>query len=451
MEEKIKNKLNISLNKFDYLLLLLLNLSLVFLLYRDEKYLWIIFISSIVLYLIYKQPALLPALAIQLFGVYNFFLEEMGYSSINRFIFLFGFVISILILFQGYNHNFLRTLKSPLILLIGFFTLLWINSLEGTLSPRYGHQKVTFHIMFNLPLLLQFLIIRIDENFIKKLATFIIIATIMFSFHSLIYINEFGFRFRPYLNYFGINPIWVGRIYGIGILSSVYLIYANNSKVRLTYLLTSIYFFFFMILLMKRGPLLALLVTVLLMIYFNQKKISIINNYVIILSLFFLTSIILWWDDIFLMFSSFGSTKDISSLYRIQMLKLFTKVINSVEWFGVGAGSFSKISVGQDTRWYPHNLFIETYLEAGIIALLVLFLILFVHFYEFLKFRKVVLNNDPILHSLSFAYLIFLFGLINAQVSGDLYSNRFIWIGLGLSISLIEYIKIAFTSKSSSN
>jgi O-antigen ligase len=119
------------------------------------------------------------------------------------------------------------------------------------------------------------------------------------------------------------------------------------------------------------------------------------------------------------------------------MIQLFVKIMSSLSLTGLGAGSFAKLSVGQDVRWYPHNFFIETFLEAGILAGLVLILIIFVQIREFLMLRKLYMQNKKIYEIILHSTAVFIFGLINSMFSGDLYTNRYIWVGLGLHISLM--------------
>jgi hypothetical protein len=131
------------------------------------------------------------------------------------------------------------------------------------------------------------------------------------------------------------------------------------------------------------------------------------------------------------------ATGGLSVVYRVFMIQLFVKISNSITLTGLGAGSFAKLSVGQDIRWYPHNFFIETFLEAGILAGLILLLIIFVQMREFLMLRKLYIHNKKIYEVILHSTAIFMFGLINSQFSGDLFTNRYIWVGLGLHLSLM--------------
>ena len=130
-------------------------------------------------------------------------------------------------------------------------------------------------------------------------------------------------------------------------------------------------------------------------------------------------------------------TSRLSILYRVFMIQLFVKILSSLSLTGLGAGTFAKLSVGQDIRWYPHNIFIETILEAGILAGLILILLIFIQIREFLMLRKLYIHNKKIYEIILHSTAIFIFGLVNSQFSGDLFTNRLIWVGLGLHLSLM--------------
>ncbi len=439
MEKEIRS-IPIKLSKFDYALLVAFNIFLFFLLNRNEKYLWVFFAIIPLAFLVYRKPQFLLASTVQIAGVFKFFLEQLNYSSISRSIMIFGLIFGALLFIKGLNKNIMVLLKQPLFILVSIFSILWLMSLSYTPTPRYGEQKVVLHILYNLPLLLQFVIFNLDYEDYHTFFKFVLFLTLLFVLNSFIYFLQFGLQKDTNLNYFVINRIWVCRLYGVGIIAASFCWHTSDNYKKKYYLLAGLLFLVFIILLGKRGPILSLIIVFGLMYLFRKKTLFKKDMYIFIPIILFTLFFILYWKEFFEILSDFVGTagnRQISVLYRVQMIQLFTKVLNSITMTGLGAGSFSKLSVGQDLRWYPHNIFIETLLEIGIIGGIILVLIIYFQLKEFLELRRTYIDNsriyEVILHSVS----IFYYGLLNAQFSGDLFSNRYIWVGLGLHMSLM--------------
>ena len=77
-----------------------------------------------------------------------------------------------------------------------------------------------------------------------------------------------------------------------------------------------------------------------------------------------------------------------------------------------------------DARAYPHNIFAEVIIENGIPGILALFGLL-----AFAVARGLGGREDP---RILFAFLAFLFALGNAQLSGDVIGNEWIWLFAGI-------------------
>lgn len=92
--------------------------------------------------------------------------------------------------------------------------------------------------------------------------------------------------------------------------------------------------------------------------------------------------------------------------------------------FGNGTGSFA---IKMPEYIYPHNIFAEIFMENGLLGLTILFIIILYPFTSIIKkssFRieeKAQLVNETLL-------IMYLFSLYTAQISGDLYDNRWIFI-----------------------
>jgi len=438
MEKEIKSK-SINISLVDYALIVTYNIILFFLLYRNEKYVWVFFAVVILGYLVYRIPQLLLAVSVQIIGVIKFFLDNLNISSVNRSFIIFGLIILGLFFFKGLNKSLFPSLRQPLIILITALTILWIFSLSHTITPRYGQQKVVFHILFNIPIMLQFIVFHLDIEDYLIFFKSIVFFTLLFALNSIVHIIENGLPEISNLNYFTINSIWVGRIYGLGIIASSLCWYFSEQAQKKYYIFFGLLFFLIMVLVGKRGPLLSLFVVFAFMYLFRKENLFNKSSHFYVPIIIFILFVGIFWNELIEFATSLTGVEKgrLSVVYRVFMIQLFVKILSSLSLTGLGAGSFAKLSVGQDLRWYPHNIFIETILEAGILAGLILILIIVIQFREFLALRKLYFHNKNIYEIILHSTAIFIFGLINSQFSGDIFANRYIWVGLGLHISLM--------------
>jgi hypothetical protein len=109
---------------------------------------------------------------------------------------------------------------------------------------------------------------------------------------------------------------------------------------------------------------------------------------------------------------------------RLEHIRLSSELIRS-NAFGYGFGSYGLLSLGIDERAYPHNVFIEVFLELGVVGLIA-FVLLIV--YGFTTRQKE-----------NIFFFLFLMSLLNAQFSGDLASNGYIFLYLLLSILFYRF------------
>lgn len=133
------------------------------------------------------------------------------------------------------------------------------------------------------------------------------------------------------------------------------------------------------------------------------------------------------------------STEDNSAQARGLLADVTTEIAASNP-YGTGWGSlmleytnYPRIAI-ENIR-YPHNIFLETAAEGGLVALVVLLVVLFIA----LK-RTSTASNDWI-ETGALALLIFF--TVNAAVSGDLISNRGFWLMLGICLAAVSRKQLA--------
>lgn len=99
---------------------------------------------------------------------------------------------------------------------------------------------------------------------------------------------------------------------------------------------------------------------------------------------------------------------------------------------GWGIGGWSMFYWNQDDRHYPHNLFLETAVEEGLLGLAVLMVLLGSIYLTLKRNADVVSHRFPVL----FPMLIYL--LTVTMFSGDIDDNRFLWFWCGAVLAVIE-------------
>jgi len=99
-------------------------------------------------------------------------------------------------------------------------------------------------------------------------------------------------------------------------------------------------------------------------------------------------------------------------------------------WLGQGVGSWSVFYYGRDTRDYPHNLFLETTFEEGVVgeALLLLFLCLLA-----MATRR-MLKTTKLQYGVLAGLLLYCVSV--SMFSGDLDDNRILWLWAGITLAI---------------
>lgn len=343
---------------------------------------------------------------ILLFPVIFSFLFALLRLSVPSYLFIIIVTIAVLPLIGGREFSLsLRPAKTWVILL-----LLWILSSLLYTESVFAAQEKALAIIYNtvIPILLiEFFFLRsrskrIDEFSFRLVFRKYSYILIWISFVAFIFFHEKGLSDRYTL--MGIsNPIWFSRFVGMLALIIVgtdkpmkknALIYFSSLGVALILMFST----------GSRGPLVAAVVTFLLMqsFIFSKKQVLLATS---IVGLF-----------IFLGFTFVGGylfETNFYSLYaRLDLIKIFMDFeIDYIK--GGGIGSYSLMFMGEDVVYYPHNIFLELFLENGLIGV-ILFCIILGFFIRAFK--------PNILYFLAFYYLLV------SLPSGDIPGNNNLFI-----------------------
>ena len=231
----------------------------------------------------------------------------------------------------------------------------------------------------------------------------------------------------------GTNTIGAARVLGVGaVVCFVRLVWdPMRWSVRLAYAALILVFIWGMLSSGSRGPFLAaaaalLILTVVAVI---KKKASwrVVSVAALLIIGGGVAMNLASADGATRIFGFFGGVRDTSTNARNGLWEDTLAAISSHPW-GVGLGQFSHADVSNVAAEYPHNIVLETFVEGGWAAGFVLCVILVTAAIRALRF------SQPTTGFVTLAVLTFT--TANAMVSGDLNSNRLLWVAVALALML---------------
>lgn len=282
-----------------------------------------------------------------------------------------------------------------LIFLLVFYVWILVT-LFYTPSKSYSYQKA---ILF-LPNILAFAYPLVIKRF--DIAKFFRIVSLVLPLISVVFITVY----LDYSAYTGANKEIYESVLGLYLVCStllginVLVIACSKTKIfKSSVISTSVFVvsLLMMVILGARGPLIFCLVLLLLFMGLNFVKTAYFGKILLsdIKTIVYGFVILIMFSGLFLFFGeelnyllgrslvrlellmpsgSDGSSMGHSVDVRVDQLdfgiNLVTDNLND-SMFGYGLGSFGILHSGQDGRSYPHNIFLEIWIEAGIIGLLI--------------------------------------------------------------------------------
>ncbi|WP_160714450.1 hypothetical protein [Chitinophaga solisilvae] len=217
--------------------------------------------------------------------------------------------------------------------------------------------------------------------------------------------DETGRYSIPGLN----NPIWFSRFIGMLMIVLLYCEKPTNKNVVL-YFSSILIALFLMFAGGSRGPLLAVIITYCFIKSYlvSKKKIILILTLIVLL-------ILIGFKFVggYLFETNFYSLSE-----RVNLVGLFSSL--KFDYLkGNGIGSYSISFFGKDVVQYPHNVFLELFIENGIIGVLIFIVVMGIFFKKF---------QPNIITFLCFFYFL------SSLPSGDIPGNNNLYILLYLSI-----------------
>jgi len=311
-------------------------------------------------------------------------------------------------------------LKNKVAMYSYIFVLLMVIFIPISISNKIAYEKMAIFIYLIISKVLIISLINFQYiianylKFLKHIKNFsLMILFAYFIFFHLGFTEYFNEDGRIYLIGTG-NPIWFARY--VADLTFVIIFYSFfTKKINISFLFALLLGISLLLEAGSRGPFLSLfLISTYAFIKLNPSKKKIIYFF-LAFSLIFIAPFIVPKILDFNIFSIYAR------------LDLYQKSIYYIldNPFGYGFGSFGLLYTGEDVRFYPHNIILEVFVELGIIGMF-MFILLIYH-----GFKSHSTTNI-------FFYL-FLIAFINAQFSGDLASNSYMFVYLFLSVLYKRY------------
>ncbi len=339
-------------------------------------------------------------------------------------ILLLGFAV------YSVRHGFrLRWGLLPAVMLS--FAVLMIIGLLYTPAPALGLERTAQYLMINL-VVFGVVLFNHDSRVLWRLLWGIVgfgLAIAALSVIDIVFVS--GVQESRY-SIVGINPIWYAR--GLGL--TIILLFALTDELKRPALhvvkwLLLLLLFYLTVAAASRGPLLATVITVSIYLYWIPGR-RIRPVRILPVALFLLLIVFAYCagpkPEITGRLTVLSeSYRDVSTLYRIQAVFTAAELFLDKPLLGVGTGGFSAFSPLE----YPHNIIMETASEYGLIGIGFMVTVIALVVSQCRKLGSKLASRPRELSIFRCFMLMIVFSSINAQVSGPITGNSWIWLGIG--------------------
>lgn len=370
------------------------------------------------------------------------FKESLGFPIDISIVFLGLSIISI-ICKLGIRKYISKAILLPILILVIIYMVLLI-SYTGSPGQVYATDKIIRFTVTTIPAIVLSLFLFDNKQAILRFFLYIASLSVILSLISIPSIIHRGSS----LGFIGFNG---GNYQGLALLNGValiiqlfyFLIEAKSKRWKTISLIAAFITAFVLFASGSRMPILAFIVATIFVlfnsVYLTKGKIWIRKGVKILL----LLPVLVVFTLPFILKSGFFET----IIYRF--LVLFTEegggdsssgridrylsayeMMKDSPLIGTGLGSFPLYFLEEDIVDYPHNLIVEVFAEIGVIGLIICFLVFLIGFIRVLKLYK---KNTWFISTYAVvAIAIFIYYLVFSMVSGDLNSNRNLYVFLAM-------------------
>jgi O-antigen ligase len=359
---------------------------------------------------------------------------DLPLINLNYFLF-FTLIASLLVTIIKYRCSRKELITNSLL-----FTLLLFTSTLLITPLGYGLEKLTRFILVIFIVILFLNIYLTTDKRIKRIFLIYAVVGVLLNLGAFAY--SFALSYGSGLTPVGLGPIVFSRLLGMTIFTLIFIfIYYKNLKsvYKVILVLLSLFCFAGMVLAQSRGPILSLIISLLLFLYLYKKTNKKLNYKP-------LTAIIVLIIIALLVVPMFVNTRlDITDSSKLGTLSKRADYYKSTlkdtfqnpTLIGNGLGSW-KYDFNKDA-YYPHNIFLEIMYELGIIGLLIFLFLIIKPIHKFYIYFNSKVSNENKLLMLT-AFILFIYSLLNSQLSGNFIDNRQIWL-FATIVLLIPYLK----------
>lgn len=349
---------------------------------------------------------------------------------------LFSILLIIIISIKSFKG--LPCIRFNIIFALGIFILmhaLYLISSIYTSSWNYWVLKFQILLLNLICLIAPIILIRKPEHLhslifcircFSMFFTFLVIGLYAYGEVDIIFLasNSDQIKFPDYLV--------LGVIIGIGVIINIF----RNTV--LSFLFASLGISA-LLLLGGRGPIIFTILSILFGYFYFREG----NNFKIIgVARFFIISIVFilalfYWSGADLLVQRFIATYyESDELYkgvRSHEFNIALGVISNNPFFGVGLGGYGIAGYDEDADIYPHNLFLESWAEGGVITFILFSLGIFLTITQghFIKIRE---KHFPI-------QILLIFLILNYLKSGGFVGSRDLWMYVGCLFAYINCIQ----------
>lgn len=416
-------------------LLLLLDLIVIVQLHQASKLLFLLSALAAALFFTVRLPWAIALLAagfplldpvIRIFGA-----DRLVFYSL-RFTVIASLCFFLLARVRSPGTLLIRLARDPILISSVIFGLVLILGSIWTPSPIYARMKLIVYWTTNMFLLVGgFMIARAhageqralaDERFDRLLAALLVFALLV-ALAGLLNLHFQFYRITQRMSFLGLNPIWVARISALGLFALLGLLKLGRIR-PLTAIIPVGMLAAVFILAGSRGPMIGIILVLALWGLLQVRRSFIYRFRIIFASVAAAGIALLLMPDTIRdrFLRPFGG--DMSDFARLGIVGVARDAFAQVPLEGLGTGGFSHLFRMGDIRAYPHNVFAEVVVENGLPGILALL---------FFLGAAVVIGMRGRADLRTFmALLIFLFALMNAQLSGDVIGNEWIWLFAGI-------------------
>ncbi len=336
---------------------------------------------------------------------------------------------------------------SVLILLALAFIVVMLASLLPTWGNEYGREKV-FRIVLYVPVYaIAPLILLTSRRYVKQLLVYIVAVGSAFGILSLILgVISHGLTGIQRLSPPGGGPITLARMVGFAAIASLGL-WASGGRRHRQYGIASISLLMLTVVTGSRAPALFAGVMILVLVGMILPKRSMRDKALRYMALI---------CGIVLLLLGFWKSTGISDTPFMQRFELLAqddrgasiqarednipvalKLGRIQPYTGLGAGSWATEIYGRDERQYPHNIFLELFVEQGLVGVYIVSLYI-VMVIGIAIYRLRHTTNHETYALIVVGLGLFTYSILVAQTSGDLADNRYMWMFGTLIISITD-------------